>query len=114
MQRILGVVLVGLLGVLGWLVYGQQKPNVKGDTANHFMGRVIAVSKDIVGYKNSKIVSVAAGEMLYIVYVTEETKITDTQGKEVERERIKKDQIVSVDSRPTEGGVEALSIRVVK
>lgn len=113
MQKVLIVVLLGLFGVLGWLV-GSGKTDVKGDAANQFTGQVIAVSKDAVGYKNSKIVSVAVNDGLYIVYVTEKTKITDTQGNEVDRERIKKGQIVSVDSKPIEGGSEAISIRIEK
>ena len=78
-------------------------------------GEILSISDDTVDFKNSLVATVQleAGTSA-LIYITEDTTITDADGEEVARTTLGQGDQIQVIAQPSEGGYEALRIQTIE
>jgi hypothetical protein len=77
-----------------------------------YVGDVLSISDETVGYKDSLIVTIESGLAEEQVYVTDKTVVRDSSDQVIDRDQIREGDTLVVDGTVTEGGIEAVEVRV--
>lgn len=75
-------------------------------------GEILTISSTTVEYKNSLTATIEQNGSATMIYITEDTIITDSRGAELARSRLQEGMEIQAIVGNTEGGYEAVRIQV--
>ncbi len=112
---LLVIVIAGFLFIKNENSSNENPPNEinqKNINIQPTQGMITEISEESIEYKDSILVKLENDPTN--IYVTNETQVKDADGNSLEREVLNTGMQVAVIAEPTEGGIEAREVIVIK
>ncbi len=78
-------------------------------------GEILTISDEPIGFKNSLVTTLELEDgTSVLVYITEDTVITDSQGENVSRTTLQEGMQIQIMVQPSEGGYEAIRVQTTQ